>query len=562
MDKPIFELGKKEGIPSNIKDNKTLGLFLCTGPSQDPGVEENANQLIELNFTGKPGQASSIYYSLFPQMQNWGWNIVKVDEWIDVSPTHREYYERTVATKQMLESTIKTGLATAAQSVADYELMNHDLRKYKEILGYFASGDEHVLRSMFVDQVDVHTDMPGQPLSMRSIAPRWPTIIADFLALDDGDDTIPKVSKKLNISKAEAVILVTKNKLYVEWKKIFLETAKARYQMMRGLVEGRRKSIHEYRNWLKPYIARFRMTRLGGERSSLRGEAMKSFADITGMATFSNGVRLFAWKPFKTVEVRKPAAEIKDDFVINPYDDYTRENLVLGRKGLAKLYPWLRNARKYCSSCKKYLPSGIIQCPNSECGSVNLADRTLADEIVEDQILNAWKNREMGLDPYELYYMFLDFDIFRFGSRLPVGEIEDITFKLKNFIISQNVMLVKILEIKCREIELEHYIDEMLGVRVDERDIDEILMADFPKLSEKKELGEYKKFVKGLKDTSDAYTSFLKKVRTPKMKKFMFVKPGHYERDFKDRIAKNYLKIAAAHYGGIVGFIKAHMGVA
>ena len=556
MDKPIFGLGEMV----NVKDSSTLGLFLCSGPEKPPGIEENVNQSIELNFTGKPGTASALYYSLFFQLPKWNWNVVKIDEWIEVSPSHREYYERTTSTKQMLESTIKTGLATAAQSVADYELMAHDLRKYKEILGYFASKDEHVLRSMFVDQVDVHTDMPGQPLSMRSIAPRWPTIIADFLALSDDDDTIDKVAKKINISKAEAVILVTKNKLYVEWKKLFLDAAKSRYEMIRGLVGGRKKSIEEYRNWLKPYIARFRMTRLGGERSAVRSESLKSFADITGMATFSNGVRLFAWRPFKTVETRKPAAEIKDGFVLNPYDDYIRETFILDpKKGLAKIYPWLRNARKYCFNCKKYLPSGAIEC--SSCGSVNLGDRTLADAIVEEQILKSWKNMEMSLDPYELYYMFLDFDVLRMGSRLPVGEIEDITFTIKNFVISQNILLVKLLELKCREIELENYIDEMLGVRVDDLELNEIITRDFPQLSPQKEISDYKKFLKGLKETSDSYIGFAKKIKSPKMKKLMLIKPGHYEKDMKDRLAKNYFSIAGVQYNAIVSFVKSQMGV-
>ena len=155
---------------------------------------------------------------------------------------------------------------------------------------------------------------------------------------------------------------------------------------------------------------------------------------------------------------------------------------------------------------------------------------------------------EMSLDPNELYYIFMDFDVLRVGARLPIGEIEDITFTIKNFVISQNVLLVKLLELKCREIELEHYIDEMLGVRVEDRDLDEILTADFPAFAEKKDLSEYNKFVKGLRDTSDAYTGFLKKVKTPKIKNLMFLKQGNYERDFKDRITQNYLKIAGAPY--------------
>jgi hypothetical protein len=31
--------------------------------------------------------------------------------------------------------------------------MNHDIRKYKEILAYFNEKDEHSLKAMFIDQV-------------------------------------------------------------------------------------------------------------------------------------------------------------------------------------------------------------------------------------------------------------------------------------------------------------------------------------------------------------------------------------------------------------------------
>jgi hypothetical protein len=555
MDKPVFELGSEEGVPVNI-DKPTLGLFLCAGPEKAVGVEEKANQNIELNFTGKPGTASALYYSLFFQIPKWGWNVVKVDEWIEVSPTHREYYERTMATKQMLESTIKTGLTSAAQAVADYELMGHDLRKYKEILNYFAKKDEHSLKAMFIDQVDIHTDMS----MARTIVSRWPTIIADFQRLTDEDFDPENIAKKYNISKAEGVILATKNRLYKQWKELFGKAVKERYELIKGLVTSRRKSIQEYREWLKPYIARFSMTKLGGERAAVRASTLKSFADITGVATFSNGIRVFAWKPFKTVETRKPAAEIKKDFVVNPYDNYIRENFILNPvKGLASIYPWLRNDRKYCTKCKKYSPSGVIVC--SKCGSTSIIDRTLADEIVEEQILPAWKKREMNLDPFELYYMFLDFDVMRLGSRLPVGELEDITFTFKNFVISQNVLLVKLLELKCRDIELEKYIDEILGVRIEEREISEIVMEEFPELFPQKEVSGYKKFIKELRDSGKAYTDFLKKVKTPKTRRLMFFKPGPYEKDFKDRISKHYLRIAGAYFVSIVDFIKLKMGV-
>jgi hypothetical protein len=557
IDKPIFDLGK---IAFGTK--QIMGYYVCVTPTKPPGFEEEDNKGISVNFTGKPGTASSVYYSLFFQLPKWGWSIAKADEWIEVAPTHKEYYERTMATKQMLESTIKTGLTSAAQAVADFELMGHDLRKYREILGYFNKKDEHLLKAMFVDQVDVHTDMPGQPISMRSIAPRWPTIIADFMRLEDGDDAPEKVQKKLNISRAEAVILVTKNKLYKNWKEYFKNVAKERYELLRGLVEARRKTINEYKEWLKPYIARFKMTKLGGERSAIRKRTLEAFADITGIANFANSIRVFAWRNLKTAEFKKPALEIKaKDFAIYPYDNYLRENLILGPGGLASetYYPWLKNKRKYCSKCEKYLPSGLTECP--QCGSINLEDKLYVDEIVEKKILPMWKERKMGLDPFELYYMFLDFDITRLGTRLPSGELEDITFDFKICIMSQNILLLKLLELECRSMELELYIDEMLGIRLEEKTISEIVMEEFPELYPKKKTSGYKEYMRGLRDNFGAYTSFLKKIKTPKFGNLRFFRPGPYESNFKERITKQFSTVAGSHFVSVVNFLKGKMGV-
>jgi hypothetical protein len=552
IDKPILDLGSI----ANTRE-PSFGNYICVTPVQPPEQEEEDNKGISVEFTGKPGAASTIYYQLFYQLPKWGWTIAKADEWIEVSPTHKEYYERTMSTKQMLESTIKTGLTSAAQAVADFELMNHDLRKYKEILGYFNRKDEHSLKAMFVDQVDIHTDMPGQPISMRSIAPRWPTVIADFMRLKDEYDTPEKVQKALDLSRAEAVILVTKNKLYKNWKEYFKNTAKERYEMLRGMVEARRKTIQEYKEWLKPYIARFRMTKLGGERSAIRKSSLELFTDITGIATFSNNIRVFAWRTLKVAEFKKPAGEIRGDFLISPYDDYIREHLVLGK--LADIYPWLRNPRKYCSKCKRYFPAGMTEC--TKCGSIALEEKFLADEIVEERILPLWKRREKGIDPYEWYYLFLDFNIMRMGTRLPSGELEDINFNFKIAVISQNVLLVKLLELECRSMELEQYIDEMLGLKLEEKNISEIVAEEFPELYPKKKVSGYKEYMKGLRGSIDAYTGFLKKVKTPKFGKLRFFKPGVYEKDFKERITKHYSTVAGAHFVSVVNFIKEKMGV-
>jgi len=139
--KPVKEMDMSDrtqvGIPACKADSPYLGKYLCIGPVESPGVEENSNQQIEIDFTGAPGTASGLYYSLVFSLLKSQWNVTKIDEWIEVAPTHREYYERTVATKGAIEGLIKQGLGSAAQAVADYELVNHDLRKYKEIADYF-----------------------------------------------------------------------------------------------------------------------------------------------------------------------------------------------------------------------------------------------------------------------------------------------------------------------------------------------------------------------------------------------------------------------------------------
>jgi len=557
-DKEIFDLTKIANIAG--PNLKSLGHYVCICPVEPPAIEEADNKGIEVNYTGKPGTASGIYFSLVFQLPKWGWTVLKADEWIEVSPTHKEYYDRTASTKQMLESTIKTGLTSAAQSVADYELMSHDLRKYKEILVYFDKKDEHSLKSMFVDQVDVHTDMPGQPISMRSIAPRWPTIIADFMRLKDEDDTPEKVQKALEVSRAESVILATKNKLYKNWKEIFKDTAKERYTMISGMVKSRKKTIEEYKEWLKPYISRFRMTKLGSERSALRKKTLESFADVTGISSFANDIHLFTWKILRTAEFRKPASEIKKDFSINPYDEYVRNVLILGDGySLASIYPWLRYDRKYCHKCKKYFAPGIIECPG--CGSISLEDKKLADEIVEKDILPRWKRKEMGLDPYEVYYLFLDYDVFRVGTRLPSGELEDITFNIKTCVISQNILLLKLLEMECRDRELENYINEMLGIRFEERNIEEMVAEEFPNLYPKTKPSESKAYIRGIKEGFNNYTNFLGKIKLPKVGNLRFFKPGSYEKDFRERISKHYSTVAGAQFVGIVDFLKIKMGV-
>ena len=172
-----------------------------------------------------------------------------------------------------------------------------------------------------------------------------------------------------------------------------------------------------------------------------------------------------------------------------------------------------------------------------------------------------WKKREKGLDPYETYYLFLDYDITRMGTRLPNGEMEEITFDIKTCVMSQNILLLKLLELECRNMEMEYYIDEMLGVRTDKGIIEDFVKDEFPKLYPKPVLGEYKKYMKGMRESFNSYTGFFGKIKAPKFGSLRFFKPGSYEKDFRERISKNYSTVAGATFVGIVEFIKMKMGV-
>jgi hypothetical protein len=343
---------------------------------------------------------------------------------------------------------------------------------------------------------------------------------------------------------------------------MFRKAAAERYERLSGLAAGRKKSVEEYREWVKPYIARFKMTRIGGERAEIRARHLKSFFDVTGVATFSNGITIWAWKDLKPVEPRRYPSEIKQgSFVVEPYDSYVRQKIILDTdKGLASIYPWLTNTVKYCPKDKKYYSAETQLCPKDK---TLLVEMTIADEIVEKEIIPMWKKKEMGLDPGELYYVFFEFEIERVGQRLPQGEIEDITFVVKTYLISQNILLVKLLEMICREKELERYIDEILGVKKGEINIADLVKRDYPEIygEKKEEITALGKFAIDWQEMTKKYKDYFKSFKKPNIPGFVFFKPGQYEKDFKDRISKQYLTVTGSHLSSIKSFLKQNMGV-
>ena len=494
------------------QDGRYIGhaLFSCPREAQT-----------SMNPTMPPGGTSMMALRMCFQLRKWEYQIQKADEWIEVSPAHAQYYQITHKQKDELEGKIKQGLASAAQSVADLELLKHDERKYREFLDYLAleykgnglfepindkQPDEHSLKAVFIDLVDVHT---GDGISMRSIVSRWPTLIVDFLKLNDKDMDPEAVKNKLDISKAEAVVLVTKNKLYEEWKKLFVPEIKARYERIDTLVQSRESSVKEYRDWLRPLIARYKILEEGLGTSERRKELSTHFIQPVGHAVSLTEWVYWVWRYSQPAELQKGGTErqaIEQAEKVKPDDKWTRKNLIFHPKhGLIVKYPWI--------------------------------DEKWVDEQLK-WIMGQQGERNPWIIPHRLYYAFHIITITKANIRTPEGqEIEDTVFDVNLIYMTQNVLFVKLLELKAKQEELNRYIDNLIGVG-----------PGHPHREEEKQRPAVVQKLNKFWDYFDMGMTFIKR--------------GPYERDFIDRITKFHFATASANrYGVIVDFLKKQMGL-
>lgn len=459
----------------------------------------------KLDFTGPPGTSSSIYFSLVFQLPKWEMKVAKFDEAIEVTPVHAQYYQLTTKQKEELENKIKTGLGQVAQSISDYELLRHDARKYQEFLNYFEGKDEHSLKAVFIDQVDMHTG----DVAMRNIVQRWPTLIHDFQRLTDEDLEVDKVKERLKVSKAEAIVLITKNKLYQEWKRLFLGNIKDRYERISQLSRGRQKSVDAYRDWLKPVIARHKLIDEGlatpGGRSSYR----TAFVSAGGHAVSTSHLDIWVWKDFTSPEFFKGGSEDiarltqgkLENWRLSPYDKWTKNNLIFHKKhGLVADHKWI------------------------------------TDAWVRQKLKEMYDRR--WLTRHKLYYSFFIISLDKTNMRTSTGdEFEDGYFDVNMIVMSQNAMFAKLLELEAKKEEFEDYVNNLLGLPTPKKG-----QAFNP--SQKDRLGPAKNFF-------DWFSL-----------NFQFFKRGPYEHDFDERLTKYYFKpIAEERYSVIVGFLKSKAGM-
>jgi len=451
----------------------------------------------------------------------WDFNVVKVDEWIEISPSH-PMYQSIVKQKQDIIRQVKEGLAHVDRAISDVELLIHDQRKYKIILSFFAKKDEHSLKAMFIDQVDVN--LP-EGVSLRSIAPRWPTIIADFQELTDEDDTKEKIKKKLDTSMAEAVVLATKVRLYKKWKEFFIGQVKERYKHIIERLHGRRASIEEYRNWIRPLIRRIYQIREVDDKTL----AMHKNVPVgIGMPVALQYIEYWAWTSGEGLEPgehHKAPREIPEASGAGTLPGLLRREV---REGKVPRFP----IEPYDDVVKKLIPA--IQ-------------KRHGVKITQEDVLKARiRLYEQGSPAYP-WYVLIHFPITTMHFKLPNGlDIEDIDFnKLSVVFLTQNILLVKFLELIAEEKKIDAYIDELLGkkVMVDGivKEIDELLHEEFPEVYPKPELKEpeksaFSEFKSSMKDSLRALELTLNKIFGFKTAFFK----GPYDPFFHDRMTYTF----------------------
>ena len=483
------------------------------------------DQMTSLNPVTLEGQAEIIYNVVMYRMAKWHWQAEKADEYIMLTPNPPPAFAPVLAQKERLEGQIKSGLASAAQAVADYELLKHDERKYREILDYFKMGkkDEHVLRALFVDRVDAYT---GEGYSMITMAKRWPTIISDFIKMKSDWKDTETIKKELKVSQAEAVVLKTKNELFNEWKRLFFPDVRDRYARIKNLVESRRRSVDQYRDWLKPYLERFKRIR---EVSEIPGRVAEDMTNILKFAHTPEGevwAKLWIWKPIRPEEMGKPIILRGQGHDIDPYDNWVKKQ----QKKVEMKYGVKFSEEEVRKLIEGWTMPGYTK--------------------KKGEVLTVHPGPKF--DPRYMYYIFVDLDYnvaYKRGSTGPMV-VEDQYFHFHPFLISQNALVLFLLELEAKRKAFEREVNELIGVKEIEREILERIEDEFEETEEKKE----GKFIKRAKSIGGGMRKFRSDVIKPVVS--IFIKPGPYEINVQRRISKCYGDYMGPQVAEIVDLIK------
>jgi hypothetical protein len=594
-----------------------LGMFAGEGIHAAPF---EARGLLDLTFP--MGGGTGMMLGLIFQLGKWGYDVVQMNNGITVSPVFTEYYQKTIEEKRKLEEQMKAGFASLSTAISDYELLMHDVRKYKEYLDYFNSvkiaqkeleeakkkKDEkaikeaeeklkrakHVIRSIFVDQVDAYT---GEGISMKTIAVRWPTIITDFMSLTEDYDDPKQIVNALNgnISMAEATILATKCKLFREWMSYFFDNVKERYTRLMSLAEARKRSIEEYRNALKPVISRYKQ--INDMEAGIGPLNRAAWHRPDSQALSVDVERIWAWRPFISPDPFRPPREIPDNitfqqagfynlakYYLPGKDDKEKEDnkkrIIVAIKKLEKdnktvpPVPALPVVDRVLVSLVRQIEAEYnIDCAEMV-GIVFKKIKELSNKFVPPALQNPIRP---GIKwPFSPYFIFVDMDVTRTVFKLPNGAIlEDIWIEpLITYNSTQNIILGRMIEVEAKNIKEQREVLMLLGEQIlrDVEGKEKIIKAekigeiDYPEIFGSGKKDEEKKedltIPKGsLSERIEEFALNISKQLAKIGINARFFYAGPYEKLMAERMSKMMQLGPGRMYGTITEYLKRAAGV-
>ncbi len=560
-------------------------------------------------YVTRTGRTRQVFNALMDWLDGSNFDKYVFDKWIEVRPSSGQFYQTIMGQKYDLQARVKQALISISQSVSDLELLEHDIRKYQEFENYLrdAAMDVNVsdkkkreelikrkklaqmaLKTIFVDQVDYHAGGTGQGPGRLSMAFMrnnniMPTIVDDFMAMESIDDIESGPLK--NLQTVEKNMLRVKWKLYEEWLKTFRNEVERRLSRLNQLKRSREKTLEQFREWAKPLIVREMAIRDGFSDEANRldvtmrlGNEYESLGEPVSM-TFTN---VIAFKRLSTVELQKTPSELiqkqseEVPEITNIYDELAKILIFDENVGLRVKYPWITPA--WVNSVKGWCLSQV-------------------------------KKKMLG--GYSQYLIMTNVRFFTKTTTYRNNfEVETGVYAFDNFMVTPNIMFVKMVEFKAREEEVRRYINQMLGIK-DERKTLRYTVVDGKykvlKSSEKpaKQLGDnefssydellarypdsdYKiefipqkekesslkkifnldfdfllhKFpMSGSEFHGSDYDKYIFKQFKKRMGMSIYFRPTPYEKDFFDRIAQFHMVNVGISAGVMRGVVKKAMGV-
>jgi len=606
---PLFNLytGEKIIDPKTDKQKKekiTMSMLPGEGINAPP---YEAVKYLDLEFN--MGVGSGVYISLLFQLGKWGYERQEVKHSIEVSPIYKEYYDLVMSQKEKLDSQIKNGFAGLIQTIQDYELIDHDLRKYGEYLSWFArlerakknlenakknnngvedaekeyKESQHIIKSMFIDQVDAHT---GDSVSLKGIAPRWPTIIGDFFDLYDEDESVEDIQKERDIPKAEAIILKTKHELYREWKNKFLTNIIRRYRGLKQLALGRKYSIEETREDLIPLISRYKAIKdMRSDRNEPIGSGLQhSWLRPDAQAIAIDDWEVWAWKPFVAKEEPYPNPRYSESSITLKEAGFNKEEREILAKdktitGVPQL-PATPSMDKHIRNIMKqiYVNHGVRLGPKDVVDKI----RDISSRFVEPRGFSAPKPGPRW--EFSPSFIFLKIPTSRNVIKLPNGSmLEDMVWDgIQAFHATQNIIIGRMLEIQAIKECERREISRMLGYEDLTKtggtsELDEIIEKSYPefnfkegkvseegiekKLKEKeKEEPEKKdeKFKEGFENFKEKSKQILAKLGLDEL---LWAYKTPYEKLMFERMSKQMQRGPGVAFGEVDNFLKKKAGV-